>query len=129
MNETQVLEFAGLFIALFGIGFILSGRHYLKLLDGIKNNGAILLTFGGINLIIGYLLVANYNTWVWDWPIIITVIGWLALLKGVVIMVFPTFHLRIADWFLNVLGKNVGMLGGILLVLGVSLIYVARSLI
>lgn len=129
MNEAQILEFAGLFVVLFGIGFIVSGRHYLRLLDAIKNNSAILLTFGGLNLIIGYLIVTNYNTWIWDWTIIVTIIGWMALLKGMVIMVFPTFHLQIADWSLNVLGKRAGVLGGVLLVLGVVLIYIARSLI
>lgn len=127
MNEAQILEFAGLFIGLMGIGFIVSSEQYLRMIDDVKKNSAVLLTFGGINLIIGYLLVVNHNIWVWDWPVVITVIGWAALLKGVVIIAFPRTHLGIADWFVVTLSRNEKMLGAILLALGVVLTYIGRS--
>jgi len=129
MSEAQILEFAGLAIALLGIGFMLSRGHYLKLVDDIKNNSAILFTFGVINLIIGYLLVVNYNIWAWDWSVVITIIGWMALLKGTVILIFPQAHLKIADQALDKLGDKVKLVGGILLVLGAALVYISRALV
>lgn len=129
MNESQVLEFVGLFISLMGLGFVLASQHYFKLVDDIKNSSAILLTFGGLNLIIGYLLIVNFSVWTWSWSVLLPIMGWLALSKGVVILAFPKFHLRVAEWFANAFGNHSKLLGVILIVLGAALAYVGRFLV
>ena len=37
---------------------------------------------GFVILILGVLLVVSHSVWVFDWRIVITVLGWLVLLKG-----------------------------------------------
>jgi len=112
-----------------GAGFSLSSTHYINLVESIKRNGGVLLTFGGLNLVLGYLIISNYNTWVWDWSVLVPLVGWAALLKGIVIIVFPSFHLNIADWAIGALGKRIKLIGAILIAFGLGLIYVGRFLI
>ncbi len=44
---------------------------------------------GTTALVLGLLIVAYHNVWEWRWPVIITVMGWLALLKGAVRIIAP----------------------------------------
>ena len=44
---------------------------------------------GFVFLILGVLLVVSHSVWVFDWRIVITVIGWLVLLKGMGRIFFP----------------------------------------
>ena len=37
----------------------------------------------------GTVMLALYNTWSKSWRVLVTIIGWLALIKGAVLMLFP----------------------------------------
>lgn len=71
------------------IGVLFGGISYKKMyLDIMKSPG--LLTFSGIfGIIIGFLLIEYHNIWVKDWRVLITIIGWLALIEGVAYLSFP----------------------------------------
>lgn len=45
--------------------------------------------WGFINLLLGATIVAFHRAWSSDWRVIITVLGWSAILKGVLFMLFP----------------------------------------
>lgn len=42
-------------------------------------------------VILGILIVNYHNIWVKDWTVLVTILGWLALMKGVLIIAFPSF--------------------------------------
>ena len=44
---------------------------------------------GVVALAIGLALVLTHNVWVADWRVIITLFGWMAMLAGVVRLMFP----------------------------------------
>lgn len=44
---------------------------------------------GFVFLILGVLLVVSHSVWVIDWRLVITIMGWLVLLKGVGRIFFP----------------------------------------
>jgi len=44
---------------------------------------------GFVILILGILLVVSHSVWEFDWRLVITVIGWLVLLKGIGRIFFP----------------------------------------
>lgn len=50
--------------------------------------GIITLT-AFISIILGILMVLVHNVWVWDWRILITILAWLTLIKGIVRLNFP----------------------------------------
>lgn len=54
---------------------------------------SILVAF--IAIIIGLLNILFHNTWSADWTVIITLIGWIALIKGISLFIFPR---RFAKW-------------------------------
>ena len=56
---------------------------------------------GFLALIIGNLLVVSHNVWTADWRVIITIFGWLSLLKGVVRLFFPSIAIKNVDTLLR----------------------------
>lgn len=89
MSDIQIFQVISLVYLTVGIGILINPDFYKKLYeDFIEDTTA--LYFGGIMaLVIGYLIVAFHNTWTKDYSVIITIVGWLALIKGVLIIVQP----------------------------------------
>ena len=51
--------------------------------------GFMLYFFGIFALIIGLLVVLSHNVWEADYRVVITIIGWLALIKGIAYLTLP----------------------------------------
>jgi uncharacterized protein YjeT (DUF2065 family) len=49
----------------------------------------LLYIFGAIALTGGLAIVLTHNIWVWDWPVIITIVGWLMIVRGSLRIVIP----------------------------------------
>ena len=56
--------------------------------EAVANPGAVALA-GYAILILGVLLVVSHSVWTLDWRLVITIFGWLVLLKGVGRIFFP----------------------------------------
>jgi hypothetical protein len=71
------------------LGAVVSAHHYRRLPDDMFSNAALTYLTGFMAAVIGCLIVNYYNTWAKNWTVLITIIGWLSLLKGVAIIVVP----------------------------------------
>lgn len=74
-----------------GLWFLISGDYYKKELIKLLDNACITLMGGLMAIILGALIIQYHSFWVKDWPVIITIIGWIALIKWVLLLVFPHF--------------------------------------
>ena len=72
-----------------GIGMALNKKYYHDMLETFCDNKPMMY-FGGISaLTTGFLILTFHNTWKGDWTVLITLIGWIALFKGISILLFP----------------------------------------
>lgn len=71
------------------LGALFNQEYYRKILDDFSKNAALTYIIGFITVILGFLMVRYHNIWVKDWPVLITVLGWLALFKGILLIAFP----------------------------------------
>ncbi len=85
---------------------------------------SILVAF--IAIVVGLINILLHNEWTYDWPIIITLIGWVALGQGVFLFTFPIPAARILD-FINV--KLVQVVYVLLLLLGLFLLNAGYELL
>lgn len=79
----------GLYLIITTIGMLVNRQRVRTIVDQIVNNAALLLIAGLLSLIFGIILVVVHNVWEADWRVLITIIGWLALIKGTIRVVFP----------------------------------------
>ncbi|MCK9186439.1 hypothetical protein M0P48_03305 [Candidatus Gracilibacteria bacterium] len=76
-------------LAVLGLGMIFNYKYFKKAVDDIIKNPGFLY-FGGIMaLVVGFLIVTFHNIWVKDWTVIVTILGWTSLLKGVLLLLAP----------------------------------------
>ena len=72
-----------------GFGILLSPNYYKNELNKMIGNSPFLLISGFIALVFGVLIIEYQNTWNRDWTTAITIIGWIALIKGIGLLIFP----------------------------------------
>jgi len=60
-----------------------------KIMSSFENSQGLTMVSGLFGIIIGMLLIEYHNFWVNDWTVLITIIGWAALFKGILYIAFP----------------------------------------
>ena len=74
-----------------GVGAFFNKDYFQKIYDDVFKSYGSTLLFGTFALIMGFIIVTYHNIWVADWTVAITVIGWLALIRGVLFLAVPKF--------------------------------------
>ena len=80
-------RFLGGFFLIFGILFIVT-RQLGKTIE-MTDDKAFVISTGYITLLMGLVTVILHNVWVPDWRVVITLLGWFTLIKGVIKVGFP----------------------------------------
>jgi uncharacterized protein YjeT (DUF2065 family) len=101
MSDSQIFQIFSLAYLAIGIGIFINPDFYKKMLSGFMENPATLYLGGLMALIIGFLIVTFHNTWTMDLSVIITIIGWIALIKGIVILIFPKTMIVLSKKIIN----------------------------
>jgi hypothetical protein len=73
------------------LGAVFNRDHYQRVLDDLFKNAALTYFMGFTTVVLGFLIVNYHNIWVKDWTVLITLIGWAALIKGILLIVVPRF--------------------------------------
>src|SRR5690242_5782173 len=72
-----------------GLGMMFNTAVYRAMFERGLHDHLLIYLSGVIALTAGLAIVALHNRWDWNWTVIITVFGWLAVIGGVVRMVAP----------------------------------------
>ena len=94
-NSTLIARLMGPVLLIMGIGTALgllgvgmTPGDYAGLMKEMVSLPFTIL-FGVLALLAGLAIVNAHNLWVSDWRVIITVVGWLAIIRGVLSLLFP----------------------------------------
>lgn len=85
----------GLYLTIVGSALLMNKSHYQKAAEHMLKNSGLLLITGIVTLIVGILLVLSHNIWVNDWRVIITLLAWITLIKGILRLLTPDV---VASW-------------------------------
>lgn len=78
-----------LFILAWGVGVATGKLNMKKALDSFEESQGLMFATGFFSLILGALLVQYHNIWVKDWTVLITILAWATLIKGVLMIAYP----------------------------------------
>lgn len=90
--ETSILiaKLIGVTYLFAGLGFLLNADYYLKSIKELLKSAAFMMFGGMMATLMGVLMITYHNVWSGPWwVVLITLIGWIALVKGFVFMAFP----------------------------------------
>jgi len=89
--ETSILiaKIIGIVYTALGVGLIINKKYYKSIFEKMLSNTSFLFMGGLFAIIIGVLIIENHNYWRKDWTVVITIIGWAAIIKGIFLIAFP----------------------------------------
>ncbi len=105
-----------------GVSVLLNLGSLPAMVEQVAHDPALIYVSGILLFVAGLAIVRVHNIWSGGWPVLVTALGWLALLGGLVRMFFPNRLAGIAAQFAD----SRGLLAGsavVLLLLGAFLSY------
>ena len=89
----------------------LSGKlSFGKMIEDFEKSAGLTFVTGFLTLVLGALLVEYHNIWAKNWTVLITIVGWIALLKGVMLIAFPRVITSFKHWYKNTRAWGVFMI-------------------
>jgi hypothetical protein len=87
LSTTQILAvFIGLYMVAAGIGFLTGRGSYATLIDELRDNTALGYVTGAFVFALGAAMVAVHNLWTGPLAIVVSLVGWGALIEGVLML-------------------------------------------
>ncbi len=88
-NSIFLAQIFGLYLVIVALGGLFNPKAYQKVLEDFVKSPALLYLGGIFALLLGILVITFHNVWAANWTVIITVIGWAGLAKGIWLIAFP----------------------------------------
>jgi hypothetical protein len=82
-------------MALVGISLLMNETAFRKMAMEFLRSPALIFFSGMILMPAGLAVVLNHNVWVLNWPLIITLLGWIAVISGALRVFAPDRALKI----------------------------------
>ena len=96
MSDAQIFQILSILYIAVGIGILINPDFYKRLFEDFIEHASVLYLGGIMALTIGYLIVAFHNTWTKDLSVIITIVGCLAMIKGILILIRPNMIIALS---------------------------------
>ncbi|MBI5572044.1 MAG: hypothetical protein HY914_19025 [Desulfomonile tiedjei] len=71
------------------IGLVLNRETGQRLIEEFSKSASLCYLGGFMALLLGLVILEFHHTWEARWPVIITLMGWLSVVKGVALVAFP----------------------------------------
>lgn len=116
----------GPMFALVGLALLLEPQRFCALLRAFIESPVLVYLAGFLGLLGGLALVLAHNLWSLDWRLLVTLVGWLALVRAVVAILRPQWIVSIGSRLLDRPAVFVAA-GAIDLAIGLVLSYVGYA--
>ncbi len=97
MTDNQIFILLGIFYLSVSLSMFFNPQYFRRFFESFFNEPLAVFVSGIIALIAGYILIIYHNMWEFSKTVIITIFGWLALAKGVLILAMPELFIRISS--------------------------------
>lgn len=93
----------GVFLFLTSLAMLVHQPRFKKTISDFLSNNSLISFSGNLSLLIGLLIVVSHNIWISQWPVLITLFGWVVLLQGLMRIYFPEAFTKMMK---DLLAKN-----------------------
>jgi len=113
----------GLYLLLEGLVVLTHRKFIIHIVADMSKHKSLMYVTGSMLIVLGLLIVLEHNVWEATWRVIPTIVGWILLIKGVMILFVPNVVLRRAREFAR--NRNMAVAAGIAaLAIGAYLVYI-----
>jgi hypothetical protein len=88
-NAELIAGYAGPLIMVVAAAMLVNRRTLVGVINEVSNAPGFIFFAGILTLLAGLAIVRAHNVWAFEWTLLVTVIGWLAIIGGIVRIVWP----------------------------------------
>jgi hypothetical protein len=121
MDTIIIAQILGIFFVVTGLAMLANSKGVGHAIEASAQDRGTLFVWGILALLIGAIVVVLNNMWTSGLPLLVTILGWLAIVKGVFILILPNAAASLYRKF-NKSGILV-FCGLVVFVLGLILLY------
>ena len=116
-----IAQVLGIFFVVAGVSMLANGTSTAAIVEESAQSKGIMFLWGMCALLIGAVIVVLNDVWTSGLPLLVTIFGWLALIKGMFILLLPAP----AASLYKKCGKSglIVFAGVVMVVLGLVLLY------
>lgn len=90
-------KFLGLYLTILSIGLLITRKNFLPIGEEFVGSRPLIFLTGLLSLLFGLVIILLNNVW-WGWPLIVTLLGWLLVIRGLIRLFWP-------EWSRTIIGK------------------------
>lgn len=79
----------GIILMIASFGILVNQKYYYESWSNLSKEPILLTFVGMIRMMLGLLIILIHNVWTLDWKIIITLLGWITFIRGVLLILRP----------------------------------------
>ena|SRR5579871_6831492 len=91
----------GIYLILISAVMLSNMSEFLLHVDSLINNPPLMFVAGFFTVMVGLLLVVGHSVWEANFRLLITLIGWLTLIKGLSLVLYPHFIDQVTILFMQ----------------------------
>ncbi len=118
-------KFWGWYLIIFFLILSLNPKRIQQIFEDLKDQKFVIIT-SFIGIIIGLINILIHNIWEDSWTLIVTFIGWISLILGLALFIFPV---RTIKWINYINVKFFQLLYMLLFFLGIFLLNMAYGIV
>jgi hypothetical protein len=125
-SSKLIAKLLGAILFVSGAGILLNCEGYRATADEFLCGVGLIYVSGVMALLDGFAIVNLHNVWTRDWRVLVTLIGWFAVIDGILRVAAPQFIAMFDAWYIAQPGFLVGS-ALIVLALGIFLSFKGYS--
>lgn len=86
----------GPLLMILGLWMLFYYENMIKMFTTLKNVPSVLFLLGFINLLLGLTILTQNNTWEWSLFVMLTVLGWVYFIRGLLIFFVPQLFIKLS---------------------------------
>jgi drug/metabolite transporter (DMT)-like permease len=119
-----IARLIGPVFAIIGAGILVNPSFYLNVAVEAVQVPSLLYLYGVLLLTAGVAMLNFYREWTRDWRVIVTILGWLFMIGGLVRVLVPGMVQRLA-LVMPITSLALTLIGALVLVVGIYLTFEA----
>ena len=96
-----LIQIFGPVLFIMGISMLIRRETYIETMKDLSQNSAFAVFAGVVNLVVGLAIINVHNAWGTAPEVIVSLVGWLALVKGLHLSLSPDTFFRTTKKLLN----------------------------
>lgn len=87
----------GPLLMILGIWMLFYHENMAKVCTSCKNTPSVQYMWGMVNMLLGLVIINQYNMWAWNLPVLVTLLGWVMLIRGVMALFVPQVLVKMSS--------------------------------